>query len=58
MERKRKLEVESDLEERKRAHGEATVNPYTGRPYTQRYYDILEKRQGGLVRVGGLLQPA
>jgi hypothetical protein len=24
----------------------ATVNPYTGRPYTQKYYDILEKREG------------
>mmetsp|Transcript_20514 Transcript_20514/g.57184 ORF Transcript_20514/g.57184 Transcript_20514/m.57184 type:complete len:645 (+) Transcript_20514:63-1997(+) len=23
-----------------------TINPYTGRPYTQRYYDILAKREG------------
>uniref|UniRef100_A0A0G4GML2 RNA helicase n=1 Tax=Chromera velia CCMP2878 TaxID=1169474 RepID=A0A0G4GML2_9ALVE len=25
--------------------GEIEVNPYTGRPYSQRYYDILEKRK-------------
>jgi hypothetical protein len=24
----------------------ATINPHTGRPYSQRYYDILEKRKG------------
>lgn len=26
------------------------INPYTGRPYSQRYYEILAKRQGGLPR--------
>lgn len=30
----------------------ATVNPYTGRPYTQKYYDILEKREGEWVCLG------
>ena len=23
------------------------VNPFTGRPYSARYYDILSKRKGG-----------
>jgi pre-mRNA-splicing factor ATP-dependent RNA helicase DHX15/PRP43 len=26
--------------------GGAVMNKYTGRPFSQRYYDILEKRQG------------
>lgn len=25
--------------------GSATMNPWTGRPYSQRYYEILEKRK-------------
>ncbi len=50
MERKRKLESFEDgsagntgagLED-----GDQTVNPYTGRPYTKRYFDILAGRKG------------
>lgn len=26
------------------------VNPYTGRPYSQKYYDILAKREGAWLR--------
>ncbi len=26
--------------------GQAALNPYTGRPYSGRYYDILSKRKG------------
>ena len=46
MERKRKLDV---LE----GNGaialpsQPSINPYTGRPYSSRYYDILSKRKGG-----------
>ncbi len=61
MERKRKLELDAEDDGRKRSHANASttgaangnapatpqINPYTGRAYSQRYYDILEKRQGG-----------
>lgn len=52
MERKRKLEVyESNTGA---PNGgvpagqpeEQTINPYTGRPYTKRYFDILAGRKG------------
>ena len=49
MDRKRKLEVGSEvvaLGSRPKVDG---VNPYTGRVYSQRYYEILEKRQGELI---------
>ena len=26
--------------------GQASLNPYTGRPYSGRYYEILQKREG------------
>mmetsp|Transcript_10387 Transcript_10387/g.18073 ORF Transcript_10387/g.18073 Transcript_10387/m.18073 type:complete len:703 (-) Transcript_10387:436-2544(-) len=35
-----------DMDESKLRTQPGTVNPYTGRPYSQRYYDILSKRQG------------
>eukprot|EP00798_Chlamydomonas_sp_ICE-L_P002718 gene2718-12591_t len=41
--RKRKLDVE---ELAPRAVNRGGVNPYNGRPYSQKYYDILDKRQG------------
>lgn len=54
--RKRKLDLEVEAAP-KRASGftsapaiSSTVNPYTGRPYSQKYYEILDKRQGGYLR--------
>jgi hypothetical protein len=60
MDRKRKLDVfEQDAGKRFQgangaAHGgigtnmpgQAALNPYTGRPYSGRYYEILSKRKG------------
>ena len=43
--RKRKLDVFSG-DAPASTNGVATVNPYTGRPYSQKYYDILQKRKG------------
>lgn len=62
MDRKRKLDVfEQDASKRFQAAngaahggigtnmpGQATLNPYTGRPYSGRYYEILSKRKGQL----------
>mmetsp|Transcript_68078 Transcript_68078/g.215385 ORF Transcript_68078/g.215385 Transcript_68078/m.215385 type:complete len:701 (-) Transcript_68078:54-2156(-) len=45
MERKRKIDVVESAAGVAPA-GEATVNPWTGRPYSQKYYDILDKRKG------------
>ena len=42
--RKRKLDVFQT--EPPAQNGVATANPYTGRPYSQKYYDILAKRKG------------
>ena len=39
--RKRKLDVYVDEEPA------TTTNPYTGRPYSRKYYEILQKRKGG-----------
>lgn len=54
MERKRKLEVD-DMPSKKQetaavAYVDPTggINPYTGKPYSKRYYDILQKRTGEL----------
>lgn len=53
MDRKRKLDVlEQDAGKRFHAAngsavpGQASLNPYTGRPYSGRYYEILSKRKG------------
>lgn len=50
MERKRKLELfennNSDANQQQDGDQSGSVNPYTGRPYTKRYYDILKGRQG------------
>ena len=60
MDRKRKLDVfEQDAGKRFQGAngaayggigttipGQAALNPYTGRPYSGRYYDILSKRKG------------
>ena len=50
-ERKRKLEVyeaqpSNGVASAVPSFGNGTVNLYTGRPYSQRYYDILSKRKG------------
>jgi hypothetical protein len=50
MERKRKLEIFEDGSAQNNGagpeDGNETLNPYTGRPYTKRYYDILAGRKG------------
>jgi len=51
--RKRKLDLGTDdaPPSKMKKSGESsaaaapTVNPYTGRPFTKQYYDILEKRK-------------
>lgn len=53
MDRKRKLDVNpADLNGLGGALTQPNkgLNPYTGRPYSQRYYDILQKRTGELMR--------
>jgi hypothetical protein len=48
-ERKRKLEVDEAPSKKVQSAPDPTggINPYTGRPYSSRYYEILEKRKGG-----------
>ena len=43
--RKRKLDVFTG-DASATQNGSALVNPLTGRPYSQRYHDILAKRKG------------
>ncbi len=43
--RKRKLDVFSG-DASGTQNGSALVSPLTGRPYSQRYHDILSKRKG------------
>lgn len=45
MDRKRKLEVMPEPEP-SNGQQKPTMNPYNGKLYSQRYHDILEKRQG------------
>jgi pre-mRNA-splicing factor ATP-dependent RNA helicase DHX15/PRP43 len=49
-ERKRKLDIADDsAAKRADIAGMGTpagINPYTGKTYSQRYYDILQKRTG------------
>lgn len=40
MDRKRKLEVADPVQPGRQ------LNPFTGRPYSNRYYEILDKRMG------------
>eukprot|EP00878_Enallax_costatus_P033335 GHUV01036753.1.p1 GENE.GHUV01036753.1~~GHUV01036753.1.p1 ORF type:complete len:149 (+),score=10.59 GHUV01036753.1:109-555(+) len=57
MERKRKLEVddgpskklETAVDGYNDPNGGVILNPYTGKPYSKRYYDILQKRRGELL---------
>ena len=49
-ERKRKLSLfdvvdEANGGEKLKANGGPLLNPYTSRPYSQRYHEILEKRR-------------
>ena len=57
MDRKRKLDVyEQDTAKRFQANGatgQPALNPYTGRPYGARYYEILAKRKGQLSFLAG-----
>eukprot|EP01116_Phalansterium_solitarium_P017382 TRINITY_DN4265_c0_g1_i1.p1 TRINITY_DN4265_c0_g1~~TRINITY_DN4265_c0_g1_i1.p1 ORF type:complete len:701 (+),score=266.70 TRINITY_DN4265_c0_g1_i1:75-2177(+) len=43
MDRKRKLDTGSELSGKRDVV--STINPWNGKPYSQRYYDILEKRK-------------
>lgn len=60
MERKRKLEVDDGpskkVEMSNDAYTDPTggVNPYTGKPYSKRYYDILQKRTGKATWAAGV----
>lgn len=48
MERKRKLDlgVQDGIEDKSVAEMNQ-LNPYTGRPYSKRYHEILDGRKGG-----------
>lgn len=47
MERKRKLDISDEKPFHENINGsESQVNPFTGKAYSQRYYDILAGRQG------------
>ena len=48
MERKRKLEVMPESEV-PNGQQKPTMNPHNGKLYSQRFHDILEKRQGTFV---------
>ena len=62
MDRKRKLDV-FEQDTGKRFHGpngaayggvvpaQSALNPFTGRPYSGRYYEILSKRKGKLLLI-------
>ena len=46
MDRKRKLDV-AGLADEDSGAAYGGVNPYTGRQYSSKYYQILSKRKGG-----------
>lgn len=45
-ERKRKLDVFQAGDTTSQQNGGGVINPYTGMPYSQQYYNILAKRKG------------
>lgn len=45
MQRKQRIDL-SGLTGGGQGSGGGTINPYTNRPYSSRYYDILSKRRG------------
>ena len=46
MDRKRKLVVENPSEASKTSRtNESEINPFSGKPYSKRFYEILEKRK-------------
>ncbi len=47
MERKRKLDISNEKPFNENMNGsESQMNPFTGKAYSQRYYDILAGREG------------
>lgn len=45
--RKRKLDVfTGEVQTQQNGSASSLINPYTGRPYSQQYHNILEKRKG------------
>lgn len=61
MERKRKLEVDDGPSKKQETalmdgYVDPTggINPYTGKAYSKRYYDILQKRRGKLLTAPSL----
>eukprot|EP01103_Thecamoeba_quadrilineata_P005143 TRINITY_DN1497_c0_g1_i2.p1 TRINITY_DN1497_c0_g1~~TRINITY_DN1497_c0_g1_i2.p1 ORF type:complete len:524 (-),score=118.91 TRINITY_DN1497_c0_g1_i2:57-1607(-) len=45
MERKRKISLEDDFDGRSKKDGSKHINPYTKKPFSARYFEILEKRK-------------
>eukprot|EP00951_Prasinocladus_malaysianus_P031477 scaffold301723_cov28-Prasinocladus_malaysianus.AAC.3 len=56
-ERKRKLDIYSDSTGSAGAVAQPSINPFTLRPYSQRYYDILKTRKGGCFAILAPLPP-
>ncbi len=45
MDRKRKLAIETPSESFRKDKNAEEINPYNGKPYSTRYFDILSKRK-------------